>query len=934
MSKPTWDRIEALFTELRELPPVERQARLAELARADIELHAEVESLLNADAAVDGPLDAPPAFKVDPLDANSTSAPFGVGTRVGPYQLVRLLGEGGMGSVWLAERTDGRLKRTVALKLPKWTWTLGNLTARLARERDILANLEHASIARLYDAGVDELGRPYLAMEYVAGDTIDRWCERHRLDVDQRLRLVVDVARAVSYAHSRLVVHRDLKPSNILVAEDGSIRLLDFGIARLLQSDDVDSMQLTHAGTRAFTLEYAAPEQLRGEPVTTATDVYALGCVLYGLLAVASPYRVTHRSAAALEAAILAGETRAASEACNNPTVARQLRGDLDAVLNKALRTNPLERYASVEAFADDISRYLRHEPVQAQPDRWWYRARKFARRHRLGLTATAAIALALLGAAWFSTLQAERARLEAQKATAIKDFLVGIFAAADAIEPQLAEPQDLRVIDVMDQGRKRLLTDLNELPEVKLELVDVIGDIYELVDSMDRALELYQAALPIAADVYGTNSAQYARLLALIASAHMLAGNFQEAEDAIATAEAAFRARGDAVSLEYANLLKNKGNLLRSRGTAGNREAIAVLTEAAKLFGSRYPSDRGHSGTYLFLAQAHVALGEPQLALEAANGAVAAALKRPEDTVTRASAHSLRASVYDRDGQFDRALEDYDAASKDYRRALGDRHFLYLQNENLRAAALQILGRRAEAFERLQATTNTIAEVRPHSNTHVNALRRLAAAQLRDGDARIALTTLRTAIDLAAEKQVAALQGALLMLAARAHFDLEDPRAALTAINDAEKILEAGGASTDATRAELHLLRAELALTTGARAEAQSQLDAALKLSGGSAYADRTRRIAAYLLGARFASEAFRAREQLRLAESEIAELPPSAQPFTRLALLQQQTRFACRFDDRAAIQRADDAERALRADLQLGATHERRRPCDAPQP
>jgi serine/threonine-protein kinase len=927
MSKPSWDQIQDLFTELRELAPAERESRLASVAQRDPELHAEVASLLAADAEVDGPLDAPPTFKVSSLEAGVWTTPFGAGTRIGPYQLVRLLGEGGMGSVWLAERADGKLHRSVALKLPKWTWTVGNLTARLARERDILASLEHANIARLYDAGVDDLGRPYLAMEYVAGEAIDRFCASRNLNIAQRLQLVVDVARAVSYAHSRLVVHRDLKPSNILVADDGSIRLLDFGVARLLQSDEADSLPFTQAGVRAFTLEFAAPEQLRGESVGTATDVYALGCVLYVLLTSASPYRVELKSAGALEAAILAGDTRLASDACSDAATAQQLRGDLDAILVKALQLEPLERYASVDALADDINRFLRHEPVRARPARFLYRAHKFARRHRLALSTGAAIAIALIGAALFSMHQAQRAQLEAKKATAIKNFLVGIFAAADAVEPHRAEPQEMRVIDVMDQGRTRLLTELNDLPEAKLELVDVIGDIYELLDSTDRALGLYESALPIASQVYGSDSAQYARLLALIASAQMLAGDFEAAEGAIATAEAAFAARRDSQSLEYANLLKIKGNLLRSKGTAGNRAAIDVLANAARLFASRYPTDRGHSGAYLYLAQAHVALGEPALALAAADGAVAAAMLRPEDTVTRASAHSLRASVLDRDGDFDRALDDYDAASSAYKRALGERHFLYLQNENLRAAALQVVGRYVDALPVLRATTQVIGEVRPNSNTHVNALRRLAAAQLRDGDARGALATLDTAIELATNKQVAGLQGALLMQAARAHLDLDDHRAAEAAIVSATSTLEAGSAMTDAIRADLKLLSAEVALAKRDESAARAALAAALQLSAGSAYADKMRRVSAHLVSTQLAAKQAQADAELQRAQSLVDELPASARRFPQLAILEQRTAYACRFGGRLELQQALAREREWRSQLQSHATQKSRR-------
>lgn len=355
------------------------------------------------------------------------------GDRVGPYRLVRELGAGGMATVWLAERADGSLQRQVALKLPRSGWALG-LSQRMARERDILAALEHPRIARLYDAGVTESGRPYMAMEYVDGVAIDVYWRRHALGAEQGLRLILQVAEAVAYAHYRLVVHRDLKPSNILVTADGEVRLLDFGVAKLL-ADDRDT-PLTQLIGRAFTPDYASPEQIRGKPMSMASDVYSLAVVLYELLTGQRPYRLKRETAAALEEAIAHADVPlASSRVASDRKLARALRGDIDIVLAKALKKNARDRYASVEAFGADIARHLAGEPVQARPDTFTYRFAKFARRQR-GVLVTGALVFAAITTGLVGTLtQARRAGRLAVQAQAERDTAVKDLAFAEASE-------------------------------------------------------------------------------------------------------------------------------------------------------------------------------------------------------------------------------------------------------------------------------------------------------------------------------------------------------------------------------------------------------------------------------------------------------------------------------------------------------------------
>jgi eukaryotic-like serine/threonine-protein kinase len=916
MAESRWDLLQRLFAELLVAPASERASRLREFDRTDPALGAELVALLRAAEAPANPLDTPPVL--DPAWSAAADGPFTPGMRVGAYELVRLVGEGGMGWVWLAERTDGAMKRTVALKLPKWSWTFPDVAARLARERDILASLEHANIARLYDAGVDELGRPYLAMEYVEGQPIDLYCREQRLTLDDRLRLLLQVAHAVGYAHSRLVVHRDLKPSNIVVAGDGTVHLLDFGIATLLDGEVTTGQGAGSSLTRVFTLRYAAPEQITGGVIGTSTDVYSLGLVLFELLTGTSPYRVARDSAAALEEAIVAGDTRLASAATGDRTAARHLRGDLDAVLNKALKSHPAERYVSIGAFADDLERYLKHETVSARPDSAAYRLRTFARRHRAGVGAAALVALTLAGATAYSTRQAAIASREAQRATAIKDFLLEVFQQASAKASLHSEPQNLRVIQVIDEGRDRLVTSLAGQPEVQMEVIAVLGDIYELLDATDRAAAVFQQGLVIANDAFGPGGPHSAEMMGAMANAAAFAGDFTAAEGHVRSAEAAFAALGDHESLAYARTLKVKGSLARRRGPEGLRHAVAILGEAAALFARRFPRDSNHSATYMYLAQTHMALDEPGEALSAAHASVAAAdLLPPEDHLNRASAYSLRASVLDRVGESAQAERDYAQASADYLGSVGAEHFLYLQNENLRGLALQTLGRRTEALRALETSAEAIARVRPNSNTEVNTWLRMAVAYERDGqnaNAQSAALKGVTIARAAGPGAPAALLSALLTREARARMLQGDLDGAERIAQDAIESARSGNALSPQIEADASVVLGEIAVARHDLPLGLRMAHRALPLSAGDSFAARVRRARAMLLEATATAAPEGA---LALAQSALAllgTLPAPGDPFLLAEVLERIGGLQCAAGDRPRGRAALGQARAIR--------------------
>ena len=389
-----------------------------------------------------------PAIDVDAGDAVEAPAAFEAGALIGAYRLVRQLARGGQGVVWLAERADGLLERAVAIKLPLGLAHRRGLAERLARERAILGRLEHPHIARLYDAGVAASGEPYLAMEFVDGRPIDTYVIDERLDTRAVVRLVLQVASAVAYAHSALVIHRDLKPSNVLVDREGRVRLLDFGIAALMDEGGDERDGLTEDGGRALTLAYASPEQVERRPLGVATDIYSLGVLTFELLAGRRPYDLPRDTAAALEEAILHAEPAVASRVAASPERRRALTGDLDTILQKALRKPAAERFESVAAFADDLRRWLDGRPVLAQPDRWTYRAGKFLRRNRVPVAATAALLLATGTGAGVAYRLTQQARAADAQAASTEVFITSILRQANVDGDDSGS--DLLVVDLL----------------------------------------------------------------------------------------------------------------------------------------------------------------------------------------------------------------------------------------------------------------------------------------------------------------------------------------------------------------------------------------------------------------------------------------------------------------------------------------------------
>ena len=519
-----WQQIDDLLAAALERPASERRA-FVETACRDAALSKTVLSLLELESRT-------PAFLEG--DAVGHALPFLAdlegpevlpvsGDRIGAYRLVREIGRGGMSVVFLAERDDGRFHKRVAVKVIQPQLMPTHFRARFQSERDILARLEHPSIARLLDGGETERGEPYLVMEYVEGEPVDAYCDRRALSVEDRIALFLNVGEAVAYAHQNLVVHRDIKPRNVFVSDSGEVKLLDFGIAKVLSEGAEVSMQ-TVTGDRAMTPAYASPEQVRGEPIRTVSDVYSLGVLLYQLLTGQPPHRpgaLPHEIAAA----ILDQEpTRPSAVVTPEAGRRRRLRGDLDAIVMKALRKAPDRRYPSVEAFLDDLRRHLAGAPVAARGDDRSYRFGKFVRRNWPVLAVTAGLVVAGSGAAAFHArrIQRERdvARREAATAEAVTRFVGSLFSASNAWESSQTRADTLTARALLEQGTKRIRTELAAQPEVRAELLGVLGKIYSSLGEWDQAESLLTEALSLRRALHedhGTGMADDLEQLALV---------------------------------------------------------------------------------------------------------------------------------------------------------------------------------------------------------------------------------------------------------------------------------------------------------------------------------------------------------------------------------------------------------------------------------
>ena len=613
-----FERLGELFHGLVDLQEREREALIGPLRDREPELTARLERLLQrADrererSAARGPLTA---IDVELPAAEASVEGATAPGRLGPYRLVARLGSGGMGEVFRAERDDGHYRQTVAVKRMRAGWVTAGLLARFRAERQILARLEHPNIARLLDGGVERparpqsgagVGVPYLVMEHVEGRTLTDFCDQRRLDQEERLRLFQSVCRAVEHAHRNLVVHRDLKPSNILVTDDGVVKLLDFGIAKLLEPAELPAAPAASTLAPLLTPEYASPEQVRGEAITTATDVYALGLLLHELLSGRRAQSPDVGSLAALERSICEGEPPSASAALalgeaedvaarcrarggtgieNLARLQRRLRGDLDTIVATALQKDPARRYRSAEQLAEDVGRHLGGLPVRARPDTLRYRGGKFLRRHRLGVAAASGVVLALAAGLLIAllglarALRAEqRALREAAVSERIASFLVELFRVND---PGESRGESVTARELLDRGSERVGEELAEQPEVQARLLGTMAEAYESLGLYEPARGLAQRRLELERSHAGARSAEAGRALIDLADVTRLRGDYRGAH-ALALEARSILEETTRPGAATADLARSLGQIGIAAGQLGDLETAGESFERA----------------------------------------------------------------------------------------------------------------------------------------------------------------------------------------------------------------------------------------------------------------------------------------------------------------------------------------------------------------
>ena len=699
--KAHWRKISDLLDAALDRPLESRPGFLDEACAGDAALRRQVEELLAAEAAGEAFLSVPAIEHAAPLvvelleslDEDEGRAPRAVGA----YRLLRQLGEGGMGIVYLAERADGQFEQQVAVKLLRAGLRGDEQRRRFLQERQILARLEHPAIARLIDGGVSEDGVPFFVMERVQGAPVTEYCAHGALGIEARLRVFLEVCDAVQYAHRNLVVHRDLKPSNILVDAAGRVKLLDFGIAKLLAEGDAGpAAEGTRTLQRVLTPEYASPEQVRGDPVTTATDVYALGVLLHELLTGRRPYRVERGSAAEWERAILEQEPTRPSAVAGTRELRRRLRGDLDWIVQKALQKEPERRYPSAEALATDLRCHLDGLPVSARGDAPAYRARKFLRRHRLAATAAALVLLSLVAGLVGTVWEARRAEREARRAEAVKDFLMRLFRASD---PGEAQGHERTARQLLEDGARRIDTELKDQPRVQSEVARLIASVYVGLGEYDKARPLLQADLDRRRRLDGPRSLAVAKPLTDLAGVAFQQGRFDEAgalyEEALSI-EAAERGEG---TDEAAELLWGIGEVKRNRGDLQSAETLEKRALAA------YVRTRGEDSREATNVRRSLAIlyDDTGRFAEAAplDAAVAAWHQRHDgpdhpDTLTARFNYAVGLLTL---GRFNEAAAIAEDVVARQRRVLGPRHDKLALSLRLSARAKDALGRSPEAL-------------------------------------------------------------------------------------------------------------------------------------------------------------------------------------------------------------------------------------------
>jgi len=833
-----WDLLSPLLDELLDADESERGKQLERLRHDNPTLARDLARMLGLEAEID---------RVAFLERHASTATHSTepgalaGSTIGPYTLDRLLGAGGMGSVWLAHRSDGRFEGKAAIKFLDLALLGRGGAERFQREGSVLARLAHPNIARWLDAGVANAGQPYLVLEYVDGIPIDKWCQSCAFDLRARLRLFLDVLAAVAHAHKNLILHRDLKPANILVTSEGQVKLLDFGIAKLLENQAQASAatELTQQSGHAYTRGYAAPEQIGNGAMTTATDVYSLGVILFELLTGTRPYKLKRPSAAALEEAIAEQEPPLGSTVAVRQEFRRQLRGDLDAILNQALKKRPEQRYAAVSEVRAEIERYLDGLPVQAQPQRLGYRFAKFVLRNRVVVGACVAVLIAVLAGSAISIWQTHQGSQKRDRALALSARNQSVTDFVSTILTEIAPPeQPIRVADLLERSMV-MLSAGGSNPEHEAAILGMLADYFlSAGDNPVRAKELLEKSLDLTRST--EDPALRSVLLCDHADATLALGQPREA---IAEVEEGLRlARDDAVAAS--RCWEVRATIARVSGRP--KEAMdAALQSLARLQASPIAMPAAEASALDTIAAAHSAQGNGDEADRFFAATLAKLAQAGRSESPRAGViHNNRGVASYAAGDFQQALANYDEALRISQRwSIGQQTPASVLSN--RAKALRELARYAEALEGFDLAVAS-AQQSGRADMRVDALVNRAATYLAMGNlakAEQAMAQARAEPDVAINPNSAtgiSLTAVQARIAA-ARGDLSAAASSLSALIDSfdrRKFVSGTVTSVLRSRCDVYLRQGN---AEAAMADAQRALQMARALQGSKAHSSLT---------------------------------------------------------------------------------------------
>jgi serine/threonine-protein kinase len=815
----------------------ERETHLASLQHSRPAVYAALRKLLQAERAIRA------TGFLEPLPDRDAEPPLQAGARLGPHRIERQLGAGGTGTVWLARRDDGLYEEAVAIKLLHRHLSSSAVRDRFLREASLLGRLQHPNIARILDAGVHE-GSAYLVLEHIDGEPLDAWCDARQLTTARRLQLFIEVCEAVAHAHSHLIVHRDIKPSNVLVTGDGKVKLLDFGIGKQVhdQSTGAAATELTQVTGRVLTPDYAAPEQILDEAITTATDVYSLGVLLYVLLSGVRPFASAGPASARIEQAVLNDEpasldraARDAPEACaanrgSSPSkLQRDLAGDLANIVACAMRKRPQDRYRSVLALAEDVRRHLAHEPVLARKPSPLYRASRFIRRHRVSVAASAIAAAAVAMAATSVGLQARAVKREANKAAAVREFLLDVFNANSLRHPDGARARQSTAEELLATASEKMLAMHTGDPELQAELVGTLAGLNRNLEKFEEAEALLRQQLSILDKAFGANDLRTAKPAVELAAMIVDLERYDEAIQLLTKARALLEEHGESTSLLAGRIESLSGYVEYTRAwdEAGTQKAIRHYDQAVRILERLPASDELVTALYGLSASVHYA-DRVQDALHFAERGmkVALTLHGPDD-IDVGEGHQQLGGILTRMRRFEEAETHLAKALEITTRAYGPEHSItasvYVdlarlkENQGQYRAAVANYTRFLEIEQRLFGESVWARNVRVDLGIALAALGNFAAAgeafdtniqQLQDGsnDQLLAQTHLARA---------------------RLRLEQQSPEDALA---DADRGLERIDAEpvSRRTRARLHATRAEALAALRRLDEAEAAMHAA----------------------------------------------------------------------------------------------------------